>query len=379
LANGLTSGLIADLMRFDGMAIFNGQNAGDGSAALPAAAAGAPAYVLAGTVERAPDRIRVTARLTERATGEVLWSQSYDRALTTAGIFDVEAELTGAIAGRLAQTYGVISTDATKRLVGTRPATLFAYDCVQRAFAYRKGAVPALYPPVRACLDEAVQRDPDYAAAWAMLAFAHMDAVRFGFATGPTAAGEMRAGLAAARQAVELAPDSVTSRQALAALLYRMGEVAEAEQEQRRAIALNPQDPESLAQLGWRLSVQGRPKEGATLLREALDRSAAPPPWYHSSLALSQYLAGDFAAARDSAERGRTSCCGVGPIILALAEIGVGDLAAARSALDEAIRQAPILATDPPAFFRNFGVGDGFIAHIRPDLAKIGLRFPLAP
>src|SRR5262249_50976698 len=143
---------------------------------IPPAAAGSIAFIVAGTVQRESERVRVTARLTDRATSQVLWSQSYDRALTTPDILDLQAELSAAIVGHLAPAYGIITTAATERLTASRPASLFAYDCVQRAFGYRRAFAKELYPPARACLEESVRRDPGYAGAWAMLAFAHLDA-----------------------------------------------------------------------------------------------------------------------------------------------------------------------------------------------------------
>ena len=80
---------------------------------------------------------------------------------------------------------------------------------MQRAFAYRRTFAKELYPPVRACLEEAVRRDPGYADAWAMLAFAHLDAARYGLVEPAARPGEMAAGLEAAQRAVALAPDGV--------------------------------------------------------------------------------------------------------------------------------------------------------------------------
>ena len=74
---------------------------------------------------------------------------------------------------------------------------------------------------------------------------------------------------------------------------------------QRQAIALNPHDPESLAQLGWRLMVRGHWEEGGTLLQEAIDRSMVVPAWYHETLAMALYLGGDLQRARDEAELGK--------------------------------------------------------------------------
>ena len=65
--------------------------------------------------------MRVTLRLTDRDYTQVLWSRSYDRALTTSNIFDVQADLSAAIVGQLAQVYGVINQAAAKQLRRTHP------------------------------------------------------------------------------------------------------------------------------------------------------------------------------------------------------------------------------------------------------------------
>ena len=85
LANGLTSGLVNNLMRFDGLQVFaicDDQRQRD--ALAKGGGRRAPAYVVTGSVERDPDRVRVTARLTDRASAQVLWSQSYDQVLIAA-------------------------------------------------------------------------------------------------------------------------------------------------------------------------------------------------------------------------------------------------------------------------------------------------------
>ena len=59
LASGLTNGLIANLMPFDGIQVFAGLPAGQGRAELPPAAEATPAYVVTGSIERTSDRVRV--------------------------------------------------------------------------------------------------------------------------------------------------------------------------------------------------------------------------------------------------------------------------------------------------------------------------------
>lgn len=376
VATGLTNGLVNNLMRFDGLQVFASLTAGDSAMPLPRVAAGAPTYVVSGAVERDPDRVRISARLTDRASAQVLWSQSYDQALIAAKLLDVQNDVAAGIASSLAQVYGVVNLAAARQLAQARPETMFAYDCVQRAFAFRRTFDLEAYPTVRGCLEEAVRRDPNYAGAWAMLAFAHMDAARLELVDAPARPGELDAGLAAAQHAVELAPESVRSLQSLAALRFACGEYDEAERVQRLAIAQNPHDPESLAQLGWRLVARGRWEEGGTLLQEAIDRSMVVPAWYHETLAAALYLGGDLQRARNEAELGKADCC-PGYAILAITEGALGNTAAARAALDEAVRQTPDLARDPVAYWANFQAAPEVIERLNAGLVKAGLQLPV--
>ena len=376
LADGLTNGLIADLMRFDDLQVFAAGSDGDSGKPLPGNAREAPAYVLHGGVEREATELRVTARLVDRMSEQVLWSQRYDQPLTPAKLLDVQDDIAAKIASRLAQDYGVVNLDASRQLARAVPETMFAYDCVQRAFAFRRTFAPAEYPSVRACLEEAVQRDPLYAAAWAMLAFAHMDAARFELVEPAARPGELDAGLEAAQRAVALAPDAVRSLQSLAALSFARGDFDEAERMQRRVIALNPHNPESLAQLGWRLMARGRWDEGGRLLQEAIDHSLVVPSWYHETLALSLYLGGDLERARDEAELGKEDR---GYATLAITEAALGHAAAFRAALQEALRRSPLLARDPIAFWANFQGSPAVIERLNAGLAKAGLRLSAAP
>ena len=375
LAAGLTRGLVTNLMRFDGLQVFAAPVGGNNEMPLPSAAGEAPAFMVTGSVQRGPDRLQVSATLTDRTSGRVLWSHAYDQVLTAANVLDVQDDVAAGIASSLAQVYGVVSSAATRQLAQARPETMFAYDCVQRAFAFRRTFDLEAYPIVRACLEEAVRRDPNYAGAWAMLAFAHMDAARYELVDAPARPGELDAGLAAAQHAVELAPESVRSLQSLAALRFARGEYDEAERVQRKAIALNPHDPESLAQLGWRLVVRGQWQEGGTLLQEAIDRSMVVPAWYHETLAVALYLGGDFQRARDEAELGKADCC-PGYAILAIMEAALDHAAAARAALNEALRQSPQLARDPVAYWSNFQVAPEVIERLNVGLVKAGLQLP---
>ena len=79
---------------------------------------------------------------------------------------------------------------------------------------------------------------------------------------------------------------------AYAAIQFYRGEFAEAEAAQRRAVALNPNDPEPLAQLGWRLAFSGDWDQGVALVKQAIGRSMAERGWYYLWLSIDDYRRG---------------------------------------------------------------------------------------
>ena len=119
--------------------------------------------------------------------------------------------------------------------------------------------------------------------------------------------------------------------------------------------------------------------EGITLLQAAIDRSVSVPSWYQATLAVGLYLDGQTVQAREAAAAGKGMCCGVGYAILAVTEAAAGDVTAAQAALAEAVRQAPVLARDPAAFWGTFQPTSDVIERLNLGLAKAGLRQPPLP
>ena len=135
--------------------------------------------------------MRVAAQLFNAQTGQVIWSETYDRAPTPGALLGVRAELAASIATVLGQPYGVLNSDMAARLsTGVEPS-MASYACVLRAYTYRRTFRDELRQPVLACLDAAVERDPDYAEPWAMLGWLHLDAARYAFVPDAEVPGEI--------------------------------------------------------------------------------------------------------------------------------------------------------------------------------------------
>jgi len=98
------------------------------------AALGASA-ILEGGVQSSGDRIRINAQLIEAATDEHLWAETYDRELSTASIFEVQADIAQAIATALEAT--ITPPAANEKLIPTD--NLAAYRAFHEAMAMVNG------------------------------------------------------------------------------------------------------------------------------------------------------------------------------------------------------------------------------------------------
>jgi len=155
------------------------------------------ANVVDGSVRRQNDRVRIAAQLVEAASDRQLWSGRFDRELTD--VFALQEDIAQAIADALADTLGV-------RTVRVRRATdnLQAYELYLRGrqlFAQRGASLM----PARELLREAVELDPPFAEAWAVLAGVEYVLPSY-FAEAHSAEANRRAG-EAAEKALTLVAD----------------------------------------------------------------------------------------------------------------------------------------------------------------------------
>ena len=118
LAVGLAQQLISDLMPFAGLKLYSAPASSRQSPSADPTDIGralSVAYVVRGSVHSGPAAVRVSVQLVDAKTGEVLWSETYDRPLTPDDLLDVQAELAAQIATRLGPASTTISSGSWGR------------------------------------------------------------------------------------------------------------------------------------------------------------------------------------------------------------------------------------------------------------------------
>jgi adenylate cyclase len=190
------------------------------------------ANVVDGAVHRVGDRILINAQLTEAASDTVLWTARYEREFSD--VFTLQEEIAQAVADALADSLGV-------RQVRVRAPTtdLEAYELYLRGrqlFAQRGSALPG----ARRLLSEAVERDPEFAGAWATLAGAWY--VSPSYSQEIDARDALEKAERSADRALGLDPDEATALAVQARLAAERGDRLAAAGLIQRALALAPND-----------------------------------------------------------------------------------------------------------------------------------------
>jgi TolB-like protein len=129
-------------------------------------------FVLAGSVRRSGNRLRIVAQLSDGETGVQLWAEGYDREV--ADIFAVQEEVARKIVGELSITLSPKETAQWPGIPSTGTANMEAYDCFLRGRAMQRGATQnaEIIKRTSELFREAIERDPTYAAPYAALAMA---------------------------------------------------------------------------------------------------------------------------------------------------------------------------------------------------------------
>ena len=378
LAVGIADEIMTELNRFPDLRLYMPPpKTGQKSTAEPTEAGERVSYVLDGRVSFEASVVRIGARLVDTQTGRILWADEFERALTPKSLLTVQGEIAAAIASALGQPYGVIRTDMTRRLSSeSMPSTMSSYECVLRAYSYRRTFANELHAPIFACLKETVRRDPDYAEAWAMLGWMYLDAGRYDRVPDGERERAYDQALDAASHAVLLDGKNILALKALSSINHYLGHYKESERIERQALALNPNDPDSLAQLGWRLAVRGNFDEGIPYLKQAIERTVNPPGWYYHLIAVDHYMHGRYAEMLTAAMRGAAYGSGVSWSLVAIAHGALGNKEAAREALEKMAEVSPQLARDPAALYRRHQAVDSIVDALVAGLRQAGWTEP---
>jgi TolB-like protein/Tfp pilus assembly protein PilF len=347
-SDGISEDLITALSQFPGLKVigrtsaFQFRDSKEDSRSIGAKLG--VAHLLEGSVRRSGEMVRVNAELIDTADGSTQWSERYDRPYQD--LFALQDEITRAVV--VALRAKLLQGEHAEAQSDRPPSgSLEAYNALLQGRFYVVHATEADMRKAIELYTAATQLDPRYALAWSELSWA-WTGLGQAYLSGAPAQQAYAKSRAATDKALALAPELAAAHLGRAWLLFAADfDLRGAQAQSRRALELAPGYGRARLYLADELAGSGQLNQAIELARQALATDPLHANWYQL---LGSYLLG--LNRLDEAEAAVRKAIALQPnaegyrLTLAMIAIQRGDARAAIAAAQE----------EPSASFRDFGL-----------------------
>jgi adenylate cyclase len=250
------------------------------------------------------------------------------------------------------------------------PADLKAYDAVLRFYHYETQLTPQAFNKALTALEEAVELDPEYGLAWAMLGHLHADNHALGFCEIDK---PLEKALTYAQKAVAMAPYNQFVHDALSLVYFHQGDRELFLQHVEETIALNPNSPYIVGVAGWHMMLYGEWDRGLTLLKKGMQLNPYHPSWFHLAPYTDYYHRGEYEKAFAEALKFNFPGLYLDPMMRAAALGQLGRHNEAQTAVDQLLELEPDFKTRGRQLISRYLKVDTLIEKIIAGLHKAGL------
>jgi TolB-like protein/DNA-binding winged helix-turn-helix (wHTH) protein/Flp pilus assembly protein TadD len=220
-------------------------------------------YLIQGSVRRSSDRVRITVQLIQARDQTDVWSESYDRELK-----DVLAVQDSVVRSIASEIHIALSEDQEKRLAARRQISPEAFEAYLKGRYYWNKRTGESMLKAEQYFEQAIDKDPAYAAAYSGLADCNSGLTWHGF---KSPAEALPKAYAAARKALQIDPQSAEAHASLGLAMTHQWDWTGAEAEFKLALQLDPQYANAHHWYGDYLSIRGRHGEALAEAKRALE------------------------------------------------------------------------------------------------------------
>jgi class 3 adenylate cyclase/TolB-like protein len=263
-ADGLTEDIISALGRFPDMTVISRSAAFTyrGKSARPDEIGRElnVAYLVDGNLRKTGESARISVELLDTARETVLWTEQYDREIKD--LSTIQDEIARQIAGALSIRLTALQL---ARSASKPPSNLEAYDLVLRGRDLSRRESRVALSQARQLFERAIELDPGYAPAHAGLGGVDILTAESGYTSDPDRA--LTRAEANGRRALSN-DENVGAHTLLGRIYIFRGEYDRALDELRRAVEINPSDPEAQSGLADALLWSGDAKAAIEAMRK---------------------------------------------------------------------------------------------------------------
>ncbi len=247
-------------------------------------------YVLEGSVQKAGEHVRIVVQLIDAVTGYHVWSEQYDRPLTD--IFALQDEIVQKIVTTLKLQ---LTMEEAGWVVRKHTDNLEAYDAFLRGAERYEHRTKEANVGARQMFEKAIELDPQYADAYALLSLTYSAAARFQWSTDPQ---DLKRALDAVQKALTLDDSLSVAYSALSFLYTERKQYDQALAAGERAIALDPNNADRYAFQADVMNLSSsKPADALPFIEQAMRLNPHYPAWYLIESGFAYRLTGRYAEA----------------------------------------------------------------------------------
>ena len=327
-------------------------------------------FLLTGSIRMDSKTVKVAIRLLDTSTAEEIWGESYKRNQTPADLIAVQEEIAHRVIGTIADQYGLIKRQLSKESRKKAPAELKSYDAILRFYHYENELTPEAFKNAMAALEQAIEIDPEYGLAWAMLGHLHADNYALGFCE---IEAPLEKALRFALKGVGLEPTNQFTRDALTLVYFHRGDKKFFLKHAAETIALNPNSPYIVGVAGWHMMLYGEWERGLALLKKGMQLNPYHPTWFHMAPFMDLYNRGEHENALTEALKFNFPEIYLDPMMRAAALGQLGRQDEANAAMNQLLKLVPDFETRGRGVIGLYVKVDVLIDKLIEGLRKAGL------
>ncbi|MBW2633581.1 MAG: hypothetical protein JRE14_05545, partial [Deltaproteobacteria bacterium] len=303
-------------------------------------------------------------------TAEQIWGKSYKREQTTVNIITIQEEIAYRVSGVIADQYGLIIRRLSKESRKKAPTDLQAYDAVLRFYQYETELTPEAFDTALTALENAIEIDPDYGMAYAMIGHLHADNYALGFRK---IEKPLEKALNYAQKGVALEPQNQFVRDALTLVYFHQGNKASFMMHVEETLDLNPNSAYVVGVAGWHMSLFGEWHQGIALLEKGMKLNPYYPTWFHLATFMNCYRAAEYELAYAEALKFNYPTLFWDPVMRATALSQMGRIEEAESAVNQLLKVEPDFETQGRYLINRYLKVEEIADKIVEGLHKAGL------
>jgi TolB-like protein/class 3 adenylate cyclase/tetratricopeptide (TPR) repeat protein len=362
-SDGITNDLITDLSKFSELAVIASHSVftykGKSARIEDVARELGVRYVVEGSVQRSGDTVRINVQLIEAASGVHLWSDRYKRPLVD--LFTLCDEIIDRLVATLVAR---VEMSERERALRKPIESLEAYDHCLRGrelwWLWEEEANRVAQDHFR----KAIELDPTFSLAYRSLSYVLIQSGCGGWAASPHQVLDEARELA--ERAVALIPADFENYAQLGFACLYSRDFDRSLGCYRRAVDLNPNSPDLLADMADALVHVGKTAEGVAMIQQAKQLNPLSSDWYDWVLGIAAFFDGRYEEALDALNRVGNSSSFL-RCDLAATYVRLGRMDEARATVRDILQAQPnyrigsVLLTP----FKNPKVTQGFVADLK--------------